>query len=91
MNKMKECEIVRDAINLVEHGQYLFNKELIQQCREKGFFTYEGFQFHEEFYAWIVVKPSDDEFGEPLMKVVPKFMEVDKISQLLNAQQWLRW
>ena len=96
MNKMKEAEIIKNAIYTLEHGPYKERMPLLKELHAIGYVVIDGFEFYDKDFCWVIWKPTDESVnpeykGQPLSKIVPVYMDIDKIPQLLDAQQWIYW
>ena len=95
-NSMKENEIIKNTIDVLEHGDYEGRKQLIKQLHDNGYVVVDGLIFRDEGICWSVWKPTNEyvnpEYkGQSLSKIVPAYMEIDRIPQVLDAQQWVYW
>ena len=96
MNKMNENKEISETINLLENGQYRERKDYLKKLRDNGSVEIGNFLYEEDVWCWVVWKPTDEweqpqYKGDPLSKVVPRFMDKDKIADVLNAQSWIYW
>lgn len=88
-----ENKKIADAIKLFTHGKYREKKPYLADLRTTEGAYYNGFTFNKEVYCWVVWKATDIETepeykGEPLYKVIPDNVPIDKIPAVLDAQPW---
>jgi len=90
----KENEKIVACIDLLENGSIKERRPYIDALHKDHKCSLEGFIFQEELFCWLIWKPTDIQEhpqwkGENVLKIVPKFMEADKIPQVLDAQYWV--
>lgn len=93
MDRHEENMMIVDAITFFKYGKFFDRKSYIEELRTGKGASYNGFTFKESAWCWIVLKPTDIEKepqykGEPLCKVVPINVSIDKIPVILDAQPW---
>lgn len=93
----KENNTIRNVINILEHqkndeGERVNNLEYwkaIHGSEEKTIWI-DGYGFTHEPYCWVIWKKPDECSRRMCFKIVPRDMDIDKVREVLNAQQWIR-
>lgn len=93
MDRHEENMMIADAIKFFKYGKFSDRKAYIKELRTGKGASYNGFTFKESTWCWIVWKPTDigkeaQYKGEPLCKVIPINVFIDKIPVILDAQPW---
>lgn len=93
MDRHEENMMIVDAIKFFKYGIYFDKIEYIKALKTDKGVSYNGFTFNEDTWCWIIWKPTDIEKepqykGEPLCKIIPINVLIDKIPAVLDAQPW---
>lgn len=87
-----ENKIIVDAIKFLEDAPFKERKPYLKDFYGKGV-ELNGYKFQRETWCWLIWKPTDIDIqpeykGEPLVKIVPNTVEINRIAEILNAQPW---
>lgn len=88
-----ENETIVDIIDEIEHCELSKRVKYLKECYKDGL-KLDGFIFQRSSMCWIILKPTDigkqpEYKGEPLVKVVPLSVPIDKLATVLDAQPWV--
>ena len=89
----KENKIIMDAIKFLEKAPYGKRKHYMKDYLHGNGVEINGYIFQKDVWDWLIWKPTDlgeqPQFkGEPLVKVVPTFIEIENIGKALDLQPW---
>lgn len=87
-----ENKLIVQAIKFLEKAPYSERKEYLKDYHGHGA-EINGFSIQKETWCWLIWKRTsladNPEYkGEPLCKVVPRFVDFDKINTVLDCQPW---
>ena len=91
-NRQKENKTIVETLKFLEKGRYHDKKQYLEDFHNNGV-ELNGYTFKKDVWCFLVWKSTDiednPEFkGEPLLKIIPRFTEWDKMEDVLNAQSW---
>ena len=92
MTNNKENKIIADTIRFLEKGKYAERKQYLKDYYHDGVYL-NGFIIQREMYCWLIWKPTDfnedpQYKGEPLLKIVPRIIDMENIEKVLKLQAW---
>lgn len=84
-----ENKIIKETIYFLEKAPYRERKPFMRDYYGRGV-EMNGFIIQKDGWCWLIWKPTKNPAykGEPLVKVVPQNVELEKIDIVLNAQSW---
>lgn len=91
-NKQKENKIIKETLIFLEKAPYSERKSYIKDFCGDGV-EINGYIFEKDVWCWLVWKPTDignnpEYKGEPIVKVIPRNINLDNIEAVLDAQPW---
>lgn len=88
-----ENKVIKESIMFLEKAPYKERKQYLKDYYTNGA-NINGYKIQCDTWCWLIWKPTNSEEnpeykGEPLVKVVPRNIDLNKINIVLNVQPWI--